>query len=224
MPGFRFILFLLLIPATISFAQKTKPYNNLLKTDTILIPLSKSEAERLKKRLPVIVDSSTRRKPKPVAMPIPVYPTPEAALKGNVSLVIHINMEKETVTNMADLKLFITISNKSYRAQRFLFDRPVRASGGIWSAQCTIINAQEKSVLEFPYSSIPETKKYSSADLLKYEYDLAPGEWIMKAYSVSSLVTYNNQFLKNGKLLPGRYSLQLILYGNVSNAVSFTIR
>ncbi|PZF71838.1 hypothetical protein DN068_17410 [Taibaiella soli] len=140
---------------------------------------------------------------------------------GGVPLQIKISCAKNVVYDIADLRLYITITNKSYHAQRFLFDRPIPASGGIWAEQCVITNAQNRTVTK---NNSPEIPKQPVKDLERYYYNLGPGEWIMKGYPVNTLAVFDEAQLKKGKLPPGRYSLQLYIHNNPSNVVNFIVR
>jgi hypothetical protein len=141
-----------------------------------------------------------------------------------VPLTVNIAMRQSVVRTIYDLKISLIITNKGYRAQSFLFDAPMRASGGLWATSCTIYDANGRSVLKYPYNNTPERKTYTSTQLEKFWYTLKPKEWLMKSYDVTSLVTFEEKYNSSGKLPPGQYYLQLTFQGNPSNIVSFTMR
>jgi len=215
-----FIFFL--CNAYLNFAQNPTTKNYLLKTDTSYIPLGKNNTKY--KHLRITYDSAhlyRMRAAKEDSAKRSVVLVSKTSQPGGVPLDIKISCAKSVVHDIADLIVYITITNKTYRTQRFLFDRPIPASGGIWTAQCVITNAQNHAVTRIAASEIP---KQSARDLAPYYYKLGPGEWIMKGYPVSTLAVFDASQLKKGKLPPGRYTLQLFIHNNPSNPVSFTVR
>lgn len=206
----------------LNFAQHPTTKNYLLKTDTSYIPLGKNSTKY--KHLKTTYDSTRinrMRAAKADSAKRSLVLVSGATQPGRVPLDIKISCTKSTVYDIADLSVYITITNKTYRTQRFLFDRPIPASGGIWAEQCVITNAQNHAVTRIVASEIP---KQSPRDLERHYYKLGPGEWIMKGYPVSTLAVFDQSQLKKGKLPPGRYTLQLFIHNNPSNSVSFTIR
>jgi hypothetical protein len=154
--------------------------------------------------------------------------TQPSRMPGNtapaIPLTVNIAMRQSVVRTIYDLKISLIITNKGYRAQSFLFDAPMKASGGLWATSCTIYDANGRSVLKYPYNNTPEKKTYTSSQLEKFWYTLKPKEWLMKSYDVTSLVTFEDKYNSSGKLPPGQYYLQLTFQGNPSNIVSFTMR
>lgn len=151
-------------------------------------------------------------------------PTVTTPIKPGIPLTIAISMRQAVVRSIYEIKISLIITNKGYRTQSFLFDRPMRASGGMWAATCTIFDGDGKSVLKYPYNNTPEKKTYTSYELEKFWYTLKPKEWLMKSYDVASLVTFEEKYANAGRLPPGKYYLQLTFQGNPSNVVSFTVR
>ena len=122
-----------------------------------------------------------------------------------VPLTVSIAMRNTVVRTISDLKISIVITNKGYRTQRFLFDAPMRASGGMWAATCVIYDGNGRSVLKYPYNNTPEKKTYTSLQLEKFWYTLKPKEWLMKSYDVTNLVTFEEKYNNSGRLPPGKY-------------------
>lgn len=221
-PGMsRFIVFfssLLCICASI-FAQSR---NTFYKTDTVYLPLHKNDNRY--KHLKVYIDSSKILRQRAKEDSVKRHVASLNVTPATTLLDVHISVVKSVISEIAELKIYILVTNKTSRTQKFLFDRPARVSGGIWAASCTIKNAAQQSVLKFPVNTTPEVKKYTAKELEHYDYVLGPGEWIMKSYPVYTLVTFDEKLLKKGKLPPGKYTLQLNFQNNPSNVVSFTAR
>lgn len=206
----------------LNLAQSPTTRNNLLKTDTSIIPVGKNNIKY--KHLKVTYDSTRyyhARALKADSIKRSVVMVSRTTQPGGIPLQVKISCAKNVVYDLSDLRLYITITNKSYHAQKFLFDRPIPTSGGIWAEQCIITNAQNRTVTK---NMAPEMPKQPAKDVERYYYNLGPGEWIMKCYPVNTLAVLDESQLKKGKLPPGRYSLQLIFHDNASNVVNFTVR
>jgi hypothetical protein len=134
---------------------------------------------------------------------------------------VRIKLSSDYVRNMQELKVFIVITNVSGRAQAVLFDKPFCQEYSPFGTQCFISNAGKESVLALESKERPDA--YTAEALKNASYYLNPNEWIMKSYAVTDLVVFKSSLLRNHRLPSGSYTLQLSLWGNLSNVVSFRV-
>lgn len=139
-------------------------------------------------------------------------------------LKVEIELENRIIRNTTDLKIMVKLRNNTGHMQKFLFDRPIEKGFAMWGSSCRILSSTGVNILthngkpEYNVSSM-KSKKYK-----KGLFAISPNEWFFRKFSVNDIVVFNEDICKNGRLPAGTYQMQLVLQGNYSNVVTFTVR
>ncbi len=135
---------------------------------------------------------------------------------------VAISLKNNPVPANDPILIDITLTNKTSKSQKILFDKPERPGYGPFGTTGKVLNKKTgKSVLKYENKGILESTLYDIKELDdKYEV-VQPGKSLSKTYKLTDIVVFNTP----GYQLPkGIYTVQLNCLGNNSNKVNLVVQ